>query len=119
MYIVVFHGISGTCIHIQGRGELAPFDPEIKRTSSRLWRQRRVLAAHNCYLTNMAENLQQNSNLRDENGLPCGDGNRGNNNACQPVVQPDDLDMLLEEFALPPTDIQFVIHRPPIQANNF
>ena len=32
---------------------------------------------------------------------------------------PDDLDMWLEEFALPPTVIQLVIHRPPIQANNF
>ena len=36
-----------------------------------------------------------------------------------PVVQPDDLDMLLEEFALPPTVMQFVILIPPIQANNF
>ena len=27
--------------------------------------------------------------------------------------------MLLEEFALPPTFVQFVIRRPPIQANNF
>ena len=35
------------------------------------------------------------------------------------MVQPDDLDMLLEKFALPPTVIQSVIRRPPIQANNF
>ena len=35
------------------------------------------------------------------------------------MVQPDDPDMLLEEFALPPTVIQSVIRRPPIQANNF
>ena len=27
--------------------------------------------------------------------------------------------MLLEEFALPPTFVQFVIRRPPIKANNF
>ena len=27
--------------------------------------------------------------------------------------------MLLEEFALPPTVVQFSIRRPPIQANNF
>ena len=65
----------------------------------------------------MAENLLQNPNLRDENELPC--GNRGNNNAHRPVVHSNDPDMLLEEFALPPTVIQSVIRRPPIQANNF
>ena len=65
----------------------------------------------------MAENLQHNPNLREENELP--GGNRGNNIAHRPVVQPDDPDMLLEEFALPPTVIQSVIRRPPIQANNF
>ena len=27
--------------------------------------------------------------------------------------------MLLEEFALPPSVVQFAIRRPPIQANNF
>ena len=27
--------------------------------------------------------------------------------------------MLLEEFALPPTAVQYIIQRPPIQANNF
>ena len=106
-------------MHRQGRGELAPFDPEIKRTISRLRRERRVLAAHNRYLANMAENLQQDPNMRDENGPLDGDGNRGNNNAHLLVVQPDDPDMLLEEFALPPTIIQFVIRRPSIQANNF
>ena len=52
--------------------------------------------------------------MRDENGLPGGYGNRGNNNVRRPVVQPDDLDMLLEEFALPPTIIQSVIRRPPV-----
>ena len=89
------------------------------QTISKLRRERRVSAMHNLYLTYMAENLQQNSNLRDENGSPCGDGNRGNNNVRRPVVQPDDPYMLLEEFALPPTVIQSVIRRPPIQENNF
>ena len=65
----------------------------------------------------MVENLQQNSNFREGNELP--GGNRGNNNAHRPVIQPDDLDMLLEESALPPTVIQSVIRRPPIQVNNF
>ena len=41
--------------------------------------------------------------MREENELPS--GNRGNNNARLPVVQPEDPDMLLEEFTLPPTVI--------------
>ena len=65
----------------------------------------------------MVKNLQQNQNLREENELLS--GNRGNNNARRPVVQPNNPDMLLEEFALPPTVIQSVIRGPPIQANNF
>ena len=110
----MFQGVLVTCMR---RGELVPFDSEIERTINRLRKERRLLAAHNCYLANMAENLQHNPNLREENELP--GGNRGNNIAHRPVVQPDDPDMLLEEFALPPTVIQSVIRRPPIQANNF
>ena len=106
-------------MHGQGRGELAPFDPEIERTINRIRRERKLLAAHNRYLENMVENLQQGSNMRDENGPPGGDGNRGNNNACWPMVQLDNPNMRLEEFSLPPTVIQFVIRKPPIQANNF
>ena len=34
-------------------------------------------------------------------------------------VQPDNPHMVLEEFALPSTDVQLAIRRPPIQANNF
>ena len=94
-----------------------PFDSEIERIINRLRRERRVLAAHNRYLANMVENLQHNPNLRGENELL--GGNRGNNNARRPVIQLDDLDMLLEEFALPPIVIQSVIRKPPIQANNF
>ena len=36
-----------------------------------------------------------------------------------PFIQLDDLFMLVEEFALPPTVVQTAIQRPPIQANNF
>ena len=45
-------------------------------------------------------------------------GNNGRNNACRPFIQPDDPDMLLDEFALPLTIVQSSIQRPPIQANN-
>ena len=113
----MFQGVSVTCMRRQGRGELVPYDPEIERTINRLRKERRLLVAHNCYLANMTENLQHNPNLREENELP--GGNRGNNNAHRPVIQPDDPDMLLEEFALPPIVIQSMIRKPPIQANNF
>ena len=76
-----------------------------------------MLDVHNRYLANMVENLQQNPNLREENEMP--DGNIGNNNARRPMIQPDDPEILLEEFALPPIVIQSVIRRPLIQANNF
>ena len=77
-------GVLGTCMQRRGRRELASFDPKIERTTNRLRRERRVLEAHNRYLVNMAENLQQNPNLREENELQC--GNRRNNNARRPVV---------------------------------
>ena len=56
-------------MHKQGRGELAPFDLEIERTTSKL-RRKRVLDAHNRYLANMVENQQQNPNPREKNELP-------------------------------------------------
>ena len=99
-------------MHIQGKGELMSFNLEIERTINRLWRERRVLDTHNRYLVNMVENLHQNPNMREENELI--GRNRGNNNARRLVVQPDDPDMLLEEFALPPIVIQSVIRRPLI-----
>ena len=46
-------------------------------------------------------------------------GQNHRNQATTPFVQPDNLHMLLEEFALPPTVVQSAIRRPPIQANNF
>ena len=46
-------------------------------------------------------------------------GNNGRNYAPRPFIQPNDPFMLLEEFALPPTVVQSIIRKPPIQANNF
>ena len=46
-------------------------------------------------------------------------GQNYRNSATTPFIQPDNLHMLLEEFALPPTVVQSAIRRPPIQANNF
>ena len=57
---------------------------------------------------------------QEQNELQGGyNGNNGRNYAPKPFIQPDDPFMLLEEFALPPTVVQSVIRRPPIQANNF
>ena len=39
--------------------------------------------------------------------------------ATRSFLQPDNLHMLLKEFALPPTVVQSAIRRPPIQENNF
>ena len=80
----MFQGVLVTCMHRQGKGELAPFYLKIERTINRLRRERRLLAAHNCYLANIAKNLQHNPNFREENELP--GRNRGNNNAHRPVV---------------------------------
>ena len=46
-------------------------------------------------------------------------GNNGRNYAPKLFIQPDSPFMLLKEFVLPPTVVQFAIQRPPIQANNF
>ena len=97
----MFQGVLIICMRRQGRVELAPFDLEIERTINKIQRNRRLSVTHNRYLANMVENLQRNSNLREDNELP--GGNRGNNNAHRPVVQPNDPNMLLDEFAFPPT----------------
>ena len=114
---MVFQGVSITCMQRKGKGELEPFDPKIEQVD--FGEREKGVETHNRYLVNMAENIQQNPNLRDENELPGGNGNRGNNNIRWPVVQLNDPDMLLEEFILPPTVIQSITCRPSIQANNF
>ena len=49
---MVFQRVLVTCMHRQGKGELAPVDHEIEQIISRLRKERRVLEAHN-----MIENL--------------------------------------------------------------
>ena len=64
---------------------------------------------------------QEGQDQGQEQNEPQG-GQSGNNNrnyAPRPIIQPDDLFMFLEEFALPPTVVQSAIRKPPIQANNF
>ena len=52
---------------------------------------------------------------QEQNELQGGhNGNNGRNYAPRLFIQPDDPFMLLEEFALPPTVVQFAIKRPPI-----
>ena len=64
---------------------------------------------------------QEGQDQGQEQNEPQG-GQSGNNNrnyALRPIIQPDDLFMFLEEFALPPTVVQSAIQKPHIQANNF
>ena len=92
--------------------ELFPLDPEPERTLHRLRREQRDLAT----IKNNEEEDQGQEQNEPQGGQ---NGNNGRNYASRPFIQPDDLFMLLEEFTLPPTVVQFAIQRPPIQANNF
>ena len=66
------------------------------------------------------QNNEEQDPGHEQNELQGGrNGTNGRNQAHRPFIQPDNLFMLLEEFALPPTPVQKAIRRPPIQANNF
>ena len=73
---------------------------------------------HQAAIQNQEENQghERNEPQGGDNGY---NGNNGRNNTSRPFIQPDDPHMFLEEFSLPPTVVQFVIRRPPIQASNF
>ena len=98
----------------RGQVELLPFDPEPERTLHRLRREQRE--AHQRNLVTMQNNEGQDQD-QEQNELQ--GGHNGRNYAPRPFIQPDDPFMLLEEFVLSPTVVQFAIRRPPIQANNF
>ena len=67
----------------------------------------------------MQNNVEQDHGKKQNEPQGGHNGNNGRNHAPKPFIQPDDLFMLLEEFALPPIIVQSAIIRPPIQANNF
>ena len=102
------------CMQRQDRRELLPFDPEPERTLHRLRRE-----AHATQFKIMQK--QEDEGRFQERNEPQVDQNGRNyrDQATRSIVQPDNLHMLLEEFALPLTVIQSAIQRPPIQANNF
>ena len=64
---------------------------------------------------------QEEQNLSHDRNEEQGGNNvhNGRNNAPIPFIQPDDPNMFLEEFALPPIVFLSTIRRPPIQANSF
>ena len=102
------------CMQRQDHKELLPFDPEPERTLHRLCREAHVTQIK------IMQNQEDEGQFQQRNE-PQVDQNRQNysDQATQSFIQPDNPHMLLEEFALPPTIVQSVIRRPPIQANNF
>ena len=98
----------------QGHRELLPFDPKLERTLHQLRREAHVTQPEIMYLQVDAGQIHD----RDEPWVEH-NGPNYRNPATTPFVQPDNPHMLLEEFALPPTVVESVIHRPPIQVNNF
>ena len=67
----------------------------------------------------MQNNVEQDHGIEKNESQGGHNGNNGRNQVHRSFIHPDDLFMLLEEFALPPTVVQTAIRRPPIQINNF
>ena len=101
----------------RGQVELPPFDLELERTLHHLRRELREAQQRNLATMQNNEGHDQDQEQNEPQGGY--NGNNGRNDAPRPFIQSDDLFMLLEEFALPPTIVQTAIQRPPIQANNF
>ena len=98
----------------QGHRELLPFDPELERTLHQLHREAHVTQPKIMQHQVDAGHIHDGDEPQvEQNGQNYG------NPGTTPFVQTDNPHMLLEEFALPPIVVQSVIHRPPIQANNF
>ena len=92
------------CMQSQDRRELLPFDPEPKQTLHQLSRE--AHATQFKIMQNQEDEGQfqeRNEPQVDQNGLNYRD------QATRSFVQPDNLHMLLEEFALPPTVVQSAI----------
>ena len=82
-------------------------DPELERTLHRLRREQRE--AHQRDLATMQNNEEQQQGQEKNESQGGRNGNNGRNYALKLFIQPDDPCMLLEEFALPPTVVQFSI----------
>ena len=105
------------CMCIQGQVELLPFDPEAERTLHRLHRELREYQQRNLATMQNNEGCNQDQEQNDPQGGH--NGNSGRIHTPMTFIQPDDLFILVEEFASPHTVVQSTIQRPPIQANNF
>ena len=84
----------------RGQVELHSFDPELERTLHRLRIEQRE--AQHINLAIMQNNVEQDHGQEPRANEPqgCHNGNNGRNQAPRLFIQPDDLFMLLEEFAL-------------------
>ena len=105
--------------HIRRRDlvDLPTFDPEPERTLHRTRREQRTEQTRN--LAIMENNKKRDLSIEQNEPQRGRNGNNGRNQAPRPFIEPDDPFMLLKEFALPPTNVQTAIRKPPIQANNF
>ena len=102
------------CMQRQDRRELLPFNPKPERTLHRLRRE-----AHATQSKIMHHQVDEGHIHDRDEPLVEHNGHNHRNQATTPFVQPNNLHMLLEEFALPPTVVQSAIRQPPIQTNNF
>ena len=91
----------------RGQVELPLFDPELERTLHRLCRELRKAQQRNLATMQNNEGHVQDQEQNESQGGH--NGNNGRNHAPKRCLQPDDLFMLLEEFALPPIVVQSAI----------
>ena len=97
--------------------DLPPFDPEPERTLHRTRREQRT--EQTIKLAIMENNEEKDLSIEQNEPQRGRNRNNGRNQALRPFIQPDDLFMLLEEFALPLIVVHTAIQRQPIQENNF
>ena len=102
------------CMQRQDHRELLPFHLEPKRTLHRLCRKIHVTQPKIMQHQVDAGHIQDGDKPQVEQN-----GHNYRNPATTPFIQPDNMHMVLKEFALPPTVVQSAIRLPPIQANNF
>ena len=112
--IPVILGKHLVCMQGQDRRELLPFDTEPERTLHQLRRETRTTQVE------IMQNQEDEGQFQGRNEPQVEqNGQNYRDQATRSFVQLDNPHMLLEEFTLPPTIVQSVIRRPPIQANNF
>ena len=99
--ISVISGKYLECMQRQDHRALLPFDPEPERTFHRIRREARVTQSEIMQHQVDEGKIHDRDEPHEEQN-----GQNHRNPATTPFVQPYNLHMLLEEFALPPTVVQ-------------